>query len=116
MFDIESELVNYLLDSGFAAFGDVPEDKRKPQEFVTVERTGGTATEHVKDDAMVAVQSWAASRADASILAIKVDESVRGFLRNPRVCKVRRQSLVNFPSENGEPRYQAIYEITTTLD
>lgn len=114
MFDVESELVHYLLDAGFAAFGDVPEDR--PQQFVTVERTGGTVTEHVKDDAMVAVQSWAASRADASVLAVKADEAVRGFVRNPRVCKVSRQSLVNFPSENGEPRYQAIYEITTTLD
>lgn len=114
MFDIESELVSYLLDEGFAAFGDVPEDK--PQEFVTVERTGGTITAHVKDDAMVAVQSWAASRADASALSVRVDEAMPGFLRNPSVCKVYRQSLVNFPSEDGEPRYQASYEITTKLD
>lgn len=110
--DVEAGLIAFLRESGFEAFADVPAEDRKPDEYVTVERTGGSLDSEVIDRATVAVQCWARRRNSAAALASTVDEAMRELPSRPWVAGVRRNSLHNFPTGAGEPRYQIVYDVT----
>ncbi|HIW77049.1 MULTISPECIES: hypothetical protein [Gordonibacter] len=111
--DIEKRLADYLTTSvGVLAQPDVP--RKRPDRFITVERTGGPLENVVIDRATVAVQCWAASRYEASALAARADAALASFSQEPGVTAVKRQSLYNFPDPtSGLARYQLVVEITT---
>lgn len=93
--------------------GDVP--KRRTEAFVTVERTGGSLNRVVVDVALVAVQSWAKTRAQAMNLAEAVDTAMLSLpALSSKITRCERNSgPYNFPDADGDMgRYQAIYDIT----
>lgn len=65
-FSVTEALVSWLGSMGYEASQDVPGDM--PDEFVTVERTGGGVTSLV-DHPVVAVQCWAMTPDRAEALA-----------------------------------------------
>ena len=91
--------------------GEVPEER--PQRFVTIERVGGGAREWgLVDRALVAVQSWAETRYEASCLADAVDAAMLGLIGAYPITNVERNALTNFPTADKIPRYQGTYQIT----
>lgn len=114
--DIEERLVAYLgeaLEDATVA-ADVPRDRG--ERLVTIERTGGEATNRL-DHPTVAIQSWCSRRADAAALAKEVDEAMADMpLHDPTVAGVERTSLSNWPDPDSDSaRYQGVYQITTPL-
>lgn len=106
--NVEAEIVAHLNSKGFKAYADVP--KPRPQEFVTVERTGGTSD--VLDRPTVAVQAWSTSRHKASELMLAVDDCMMGIVERPSITRCKRNSLYNYPDAE-QPRYQAVYDLVT---
>jgi hypothetical protein len=114
--DIEATLISWLarrLD--IAVFADVPDQKTKPERFLTIERTGGNKSDIIIDHAEVAVQCWALTRAKALELAYFVDSVICEMTLIDRVISARRASLYNFPDLEGRhARYQVIINLNTT--
>ena len=113
MVDIEAALIAWLPDkTGIPWHGDVPEDR--PEQFGTVERTGGGISDVVIDSPTVALQLWGKSRSDAKNLAYKARDALPAFAYEPGVRKVEVETLYNFPDEKGnQARYQIIAHFKT---
>lgn len=115
MLDIVSELVGYLSETiGCDAYAEAP--RKRPEQFITIERTGGGEELHgLIDRPLVAVQSWGQSNYDASSLALIVDQAMLvapNHITNLMSCE--RNSLYNFPDPDSRiARYQGIYELVT---
>ena len=109
--NIEATILAHLKGRGFNALADVPKDR--PNEFVTVERTGGGKDSVVLDRPTVAVQSWSTSRYKASELALRVDAAMEEITTVSGVSKCKRNSMYNYPDESGQARYQAVYDLVT---
>lgn len=109
--NIEATIISYLKECGINAVSDVP--KNRPDEFVTVERTGGSHDSFVLDRPTVAVQAWSTTRYNASELMMEVDELMRSLTSVEGVNRCTRNSLYNYPDESGHPRYQAVYDLVT---
>lgn len=111
--DIEGRLIQWIEQTtGVATYAEVPNPR--PDEFVTVERTGGARTDVVVDNPMLAIQCWSTSREAASRLARSIDSVLPSFAYEPRIYKVNRNSLYNFPDEQGKnARYQIVVQIKT---
>lgn len=106
---IEAYVVQYLLDEGVTAYGEVP--KSTAGSFVTVERTAGGETEHI-DHATLAIQSWS----DTMLSAARLDETVRGLMADlitdTTVSSVSLNSSYNYTNPNTTKyRYQSVYDI-----
>lgn len=102
--------LNGLPDRPAEAFQDVPPDR--PARFITVERTGGPR-EFVRELPTFAVQCWAESRWQASELARVTASNLEAMVSHPAVGRVTVSSTYNFPSPDGEPRYQLTVELVT---
>ncbi|QPK80818.1 DUF3168 domain-containing protein [Schaalia sp. ZJ405] len=87
------------------AFVDVP--AKRPQRFITVERTGGRR-DSLSDKVTLAVQAWAETRAQAALLADEVTQLLLDApLTLPTLASVDVLSVYNFPDPDSEnPRYQ----------
>lgn len=111
---IEEFIVDYL--SGVLSdpvFGDVPSPV--PQSFVTVEKTGGRRENKISS-ATIAVQAWAASRADAADLCAAVEAAMEAIVAEPEISRCALDSSYNFPDlSRKKPRYQAVFSITHYL-
>ena len=104
MVDIESRLVAWLnASTGIEWHGDVPE--RRPDEFGTLERTGGGISDVVIDSPEVALQVWAPTRSRAKDLAIEVCRVLPRFAYEPGIRKAVVDSAYNFP-DGKRARYQ----------
>ena len=78
-----------------------------PTAHITVERTGGPESPFVSRP-LLAIQTWAASRWNASSLA--VDVARRTDI--DEVADVDILSITDFPSPDGRPRYQVTCQLT----
>lgn len=107
--DIVRTLIEGISDAvGVPAFSDAPKDR--PDEFVTVECVGGSRDRFV-DRPSAAVQSWSTSKAGAHALAERVDSAIEGMAGGPSgITHVERGMPYSFPSSDGLPRYQSVYD------
>ena len=107
---IEEIVKNYLLSVlSVPVYIDVP--ARPPAKYVSLERTGGGETEHIRS-AMVAIQSYGATRYDAA----ELHESVMSFMK-----RLNEQDNVSACDLNAEYdytdtatkryRYQSVFDI-----
>ncbi len=110
MTDVEGEVVAWLRSCGLPARADVPRDR--PEELVTVERTGGGAAEGGALDApMVVLRSWAPTRARASELARRADAAMLALPDGTDwASSCERNAIYNYP-DGSSPRYQAVYDL-----
>lgn len=105
--DIETMLIPFVAQhSGVPAHTLVP--KNRPDEFVRVWRTGGTAVNQALEEAQVTVECWGKT----TIRAAQIAQKARGgFLRDLKSLKlVRGSQEVTGPyydpdPDTGIPRY-----------
>lgn len=113
--NIEAFIVGYLnqhLD-GVNASGSVPHPM--PDEFVTVEKTGGSYDDHIKG-ATIAVQSWSTSRAKAAELNEAVKAIMEAATENDEIARCNLESDYNFTDlASNKPRYQAVFDVVFYL-
>jgi len=105
--DIEELLIQWFTSLGYRAFADVPDPRL--DEFLTIERTGGPRTNVAIDNPSVAVQCWSTSKANASVLANKVERHLLDLVFHSNVSRVNINGKSNFRDlESGQARYQII--------
>lgn len=114
MTNIEVQLVSELsglLDVPVSV--DVPPNR--PDEFVTVNATGGA----VEDGVMrpnVALQAWSTTTARASALAYVADAAIRSLPATSRaITSVEGSVPYSWPSDDGVPRYQVYYNLVAHI-
>lgn len=114
MYSVTEAFVSHLLALGYDAYANVPADP--PEEFVTVERTGGSVTDLV-DHPSIAVQCWAATDEAAERLANAVRAQIVTGTRPSGVTRVAVDSgPYRFYDEYTRcPRYQMALDATCQL-
>lgn len=112
-FDVISALCSWLPGRvGAPCSSTVPASP--PDEFVTVERTGG-AYSLGRDEPNLAVQCWAADEAEAYVLALAAREALLLCWQEiPEVCRAEVGSIYSFPDPDTRRwRYQLdVYLVT----
>ena len=89
--------------------GEVPTPL--PEEFVTVEKTGGRIENHIRS-ATLAIQSWAGSQAKASMLNDKVISAMESLITLDSVSKCQLNSDYNYTDTSTKHnRYQAVFDL-----
>ncbi len=112
--DAEALVISWINDHPDLpeAFGEVPRDR--PDQFVSVERTGGPRDLH-RDVPTLAVQAWAKSAGEASALANLISAAAQhgqsALKYHPRVARLDIPNMYRFPGEGSEPRYQLVMEL-----
>lgn len=114
MYSVTEEFVAHLLTLGYDAYANVPADT--PDEFVTVERTGGNVSDMV-DHPTVAIQCWAPTNEAA--------ERMANVLRTQLLAGARPQGVTRIAVNSGPyrfydeytrcPRYQLALDVTCQL-
>ncbi|WP_346921695.1 hypothetical protein [Glutamicibacter creatinolyticus] len=120
MGNIETVLVDWfnadttLQGLQLEASTEVP--KKRPDRFVTVERTGGPESRFTGSP-MLAIQVWAKHRHEAGDFAAVVARSLRASTALPVIGRVDVLSVANFPDPDSRAnRYQITVEIVTKFD
>lgn len=112
MLNIESALVAFYKERGYRALTEVPDPR--PEQFVSIERTGGASDSVVVDRPTIAVQCWAKTREDAARLAYEIDALIDELQTIPNITYAQRNALYNFPDLKGQhARYQIILDLVT---
>ena len=108
---IETVLLNYLKTQLTVPVKyEIPADK--PDEFVTLEKTGSSLENHIYSS-MFAVQSHSTSMYGAMVLNEAVKEAMLGAVVLDDVASVRLNSDYNYTDGDlREYRYQAVFDVT----
>lgn len=117
MYSITEQVVAWLSGMGFRAGTRPPkEGPYCPQEFVTVERTGGGVQDLV-DHPSFAVQAWAptAPRAEEMANAIRMEALTGGLPHGVHSMRVDSGPYPYFDEETRCPRYQVVFDITSQI-
>lgn len=113
MFDVISAVCSELSARlAVPCSSTVPE--KRPDEFFTAERTGGSYSLG-RDCPNLAVQAWAGTEAAAYSLALAAREALRLMRETcPQVCDVDVASIYSFPDPDSKMwRYQIdVYLVT----
>ena len=114
MYSVTEQFVAWLSNQGYTASTWPRADA--PDEFVTVERTGG-GTENLVDHPTMAVQTWATTEARA--------EEMANSIRNALLTQSRPRGITAINVNSGPypfwdedtrcPRYQTVYDCTAQL-
>ena len=111
---IEQKVIQFLNENTNArAFAEMPETVELPGDgrFLIVEKTGSAYGNHIFT-AIIAVQSYAKTLFDASILNEVVKRAMFEFALRDDICRVDLNSDYVFTNtEKKQPRYQAVFEI-----
>lgn len=113
--NVEAALIQFLASElSVPVSAEVPADR--PASFVTVERVGGPASEFV-DRGSYAVQAWALSRFDASVLAGTIRNILPYFATEVGVAHVGIDSMYPWPDpESRQSRYQVLVDVAVKWD
>ena len=114
MYSITQSLIEWLDGLGYVASARPNANSVPP--FVTVERTGGYVLD-LLDHAILSVQTWGATEADAEAMAIDIRNAA---LLEARPAGVSRIDINAGPypfydEETRYPRYQLVLDITCQL-
>jgi len=114
MYSVTQSFVEWLSDEGHAASTYPARDAAPP--FVTVERTGGGTVDMV-DHPTIAVQTWAATEADAEQMAIEIRDALMCESRPRGVTKLNVNSgpYPFWDEDTRCPRYQTVYDCAAIL-
>jgi hypothetical protein len=117
VYSVTEAIVAWLADAGYEAHALPPaEAPDSPDEFVTVERTGGYV-ENMVDHPVVAIQAWARTEARA--------EEMSNEIRNLALLSERPRGVHRIDVDSGPypfydegtrcPRYQLVLDVTCQL-
>lgn len=107
---VEEVIISYLTGKlTVPVSGEVPTPR--PTTFVTVERTGGSCTNKIRTDRL-AIQSWAASEAEAAALNELVIGAMEESVSCNEISKSKLNSNYNFTDTTTKHhRYQAVFDV-----
>lgn len=109
---IETTIYDYLVSELASVPVYMTRPETAPQKYVLIEKTGGSASNHVYKS-MFAFQSYGATLLEAAQLNETVKEAVEELVTLDEVASARYQTDYNFTNvADKHPRYQAIFEIT----
>ena len=114
MYSVTEEFIVWLLAKGYTASTYPKADA--PDEFVTVERTGGGTSDMV-DHPTIAIQAWALTEARADEMAVSIRNALMTESRPRGVTKVNVNSgpYPFWDESTGRPRYQLVLDCTAQL-
>lgn len=109
--DVERVVAARLMEAtGVRAVLEVPAER--PDEFISVERTGGSGTQFTQD-ATLAIQSWAGTRRRAAEIAALVEGSVMALLDEPNIFSAVADGSYRWPDpDSRQERYQTMIEVS----
>jgi len=111
--NVEEKVIQLLGANGRHVYADVPNPM--PDEFVTVERTGGSTADMV-DRATLAVQCWAIGRKAAADMADEVRGELYAIQGTGGIGGITVESLYNWPDlESRRSRYQMTVGVTAHM-
>lgn len=115
MYSITESMLDWLSGIGYSCATYPPKDM--PEEFVTIERTGGDVVDLV-DHPTIAVQTWAPTEARAEEMANVIRLAI---LTSSKPYGVHNATVNSGPypfwdDETRCPRYQLVLDITSQLD
>ena len=106
---IETALIRFLNDHDLPAY--LEHEENMPQEYVIVEKIGGSETDHVPS-AILALQSYSSTLLGAAELNERLKQLMKSFAELDTICRVALNSDYNYTdTETKQYRYQAVYEI-----
>ena len=117
MYSVTEEFVRWLTDLGYAASTRPPADAPdSPDEFVTVERTGGSVSDLVDHPGM-AIQCWAPTEARAEEMAnaVRVSLLTGALPHGVHSASVSSGPYRFFDAATRCPRYQLYVEAASQL-
>ena len=109
--DIEEVVIdhlNHVAALGATAYPDVP--RKRPADFVVVERTGGPRGEGGTFEPMLDIQCWAETRSRAAQLALRVEDAIGELpasVENVAGADVT-STFRDRDLESGTPRYHVV--------
>lgn len=109
--DVERTVASRISASiGVDAYLEVP--RERPDEFVTVELSSTSGGRFVRE-AVLAVQSWAATRRRAAEIASLVESAVYNLVDEPEIFDAVPANTYRWPDEESRrERYQTTVELT----
>jgi len=113
VYSITEQFVKWLSAKGYAASTYPP---KTGDEFVTVERTGGTVVDMV-DHPSMAIQTWAETEARAEEMAIAIRDSLllEGLPYGVHHVDVNSGPYPFWDDSTGKPRYQIALDCVSYL-
>lgn len=114
MYSVTEQFVAWLSGEGYATSTYPKADA--PDEFVTVERTGGGTADMV-DYPTVAIQTWAPTEARAEEMAVSIRNALMTRSRPRGIAKVNVNSgpYPFWDEDTRCPRYQLVLDCTAQL-
>lgn len=108
--DIERVVAKHLMDTiGIRTVLEIP--KERPDEFVSVEMTGGSGSRFVRH-AVLAVQSWAKTRKRAAEMARSVEMAVYDLVDEANIFDAMPINSYRWPDpDSRQERYQTTVEL-----
>lgn len=112
MMDVERVVAQRLMGAtGIRAVLEVPEER--PDEFISVEMTGGTREQMCIQHASLAVQSWAQTRQRAAEISRLVEQAMPGLAEEQNIFRAVANGTYRWPDpDSGQARYQTNVELT----
>lgn len=117
MYSVTEQLVSWLAALGYRASTRVPKDApSNPEEFVTVERTGGGVSNMV-DRPLVAVQAWAPTEERAERMATAIRNAALTMLppKGVHSLRVNAGPYPFYDELTRCPRYQLVLDVACQL-
>lgn len=110
---IEVLLITYLKGRTSAENGvDIELPEEMPEKFILIDKTGST-TNDLLTSTTVAIQSYAASKAEAMLLNEEVKRVMGGIVELDEVSACKLNSDYDFTDPTTKRyRYQAVFQIT----
>ena len=110
--NVEKTIIQYLSGKlNIPVYGERPNMSDAPDEFITVEKTGGKTVNHIRTSDL-AIQSWSTSRLNASELNEKVIEAMEYAAELSVISHCRCENNYNYTDlTTKRPRYQALFEV-----
>lgn len=113
---IEQFVIDYLEDSlGIPVSGQIPDHPNPstdPHEFIVVQLTGSTMTDHIWESTL-AIQSYSDTLAKASKLNTRAVRSMLDIITENQICRSYLNSAYEYTDESTKsPRYQAVFVLS----
>lgn len=116
---IEKTVLDYLIrqfnGTDVSVYMEFPEYEHPSTDFgkfIIIEKTGSGESNHISQ-AMIAIQSYAESTAQAARLNEAVKTAMKGIIALDEITKVKCNSDYNYPDTTRKlPRYQAVFDLT----
>ncbi len=109
-------IIEQLIQTYLSKLLDVPvvleRPEKPPAQYVLIEKLGGGEDNHIFR-ATIAVQSYAKSLFEASVLNEIVKQAMNGLVLLDEICRSKLNSDYNHTDPTSKQyRYQAVYDIT----